>query len=100
MTLYIDSTDFNSVSYALKSGNKIVKKVYKINPHESHQALKMFGDFLNKHQQPKSKIQKIIANKGPGSYTGTRMGAAHALALSLAWDVPVKFLSSDKFKIR
>ena len=45
-------------------------------------------------------IERVVANKGPGSYTGTRVGAAIAQALGFAWNVPVKFVSAAKFKIK
>jgi tRNA threonylcarbamoyladenosine biosynthesis protein TsaB len=97
MILYIDTTDFSAVTYALKSGSKIFRKSYKIDPHQSHKTLKILEEFLGKHQKPNSKIQKIIVNKGPGSYTGTRVGVTHAQALGFAWNIPVKFLEKEKF---
>jgi tRNA A37 threonylcarbamoyladenosine modification protein TsaB len=101
MDLYIDATDFNAVVYALKSPNSILKKVYKIDPHKSHTTIAKLEVFLKsaKVKNPEVKIKKIIVNKGPGSYTGTRVGVTHALALGFAWEVPVKFLARDKFNL-
>ncbi len=99
MILYIDGTDFNKVTFGVFDGKETVKKFYKIDPHKSHQVLAKLGEFLRKSKisNPKSKIRKIIVNKGPGSYTGVRMGVAHALALGFAWNVPVKAVAKDKF---
>lgn len=98
MTLFIDTTDFNSVMFVLV-GAGVFKKIYKIDPHKSHETLDKLAGFLklSKIRQPQLQIQKIIVNKGPGSFTGVRVGAAHALALGLAWKVPMKALPKPKF---
>ena len=101
MTLYIDTTDFNNATFAVSDGKKVLKRAYKIDPHQSHETLSKFEDFLKNFKilNPKSSIKKIVANKGPGSYTGVRVGLAHAMALGLAWGVPVKPVANEKFKI-
>ena len=97
MILYIDTTDFNSVSYALKSGAKTIKKSYKVDPHQSHETLAKLENFLKLAKVKPSNIKKIIINKGPGSFTGIRVGVAHALALSLVLNVPLQALKNLKF---
>jgi len=98
MKLYIDSTDFNSVSYFLISANKpIKKKKFKIDPHKSHETLGKLDEFLKSSKVGKSHIKTIVVNKGPGSYTGTRVGVTHALALGFAWDIPVQALNKPQF---
>jgi len=99
--LFIDSTDFNKVTFALSDGKKTRKKAYKIDPHRSHETLSKLEDFLVKSLilNPKSDVSKIVVNKGPGSYTGTRVGIIIAQALGFAWGIPVKALAKDKFKI-
>jgi hypothetical protein len=118
MILYIDTTDFNQVIFALApssppykggararpglnpgGGFKIKKQIYKIDPHQSHKTLEKLDEFLKISKYPISSIKKIIVNKGPGSYTGVRVGVTHALALGLAWKVPVKAIAKDKFVI-
>ena len=100
MTLFIDTTDFNKVTFAVSGGKKLLKSSYKIDPHKSHETLKKLGEFLAKSKilNLKSKISKIVVNKGPGSYTGVRVGVAHAMALGFAWNIPVKAVAKDKFK--
>jgi len=112
MILYIDSTDFNRVTYAIVDGKKIIRKSFKIDPHKSHETLSRLADFLKSvnvkpSPQPSPRgrgrdnaIKKIYVNKGPGSYTGVRVGVTHALALGFAWNVPVKAIGKDKFKIK
>lgn len=121
MTLYIDTTDFNKITFALSGGHPELvsgskkkeknefrnkfgmtqKQTYKIDPHESHKTLEKLDEFLKKSKilNPKSKIVKIVANKGPGSYTGVRVGVTLAMALGFAWGVPVKALPKEKFEI-
>ena len=101
MTLYIDTTDFNKVMFAL-SDKRIIRQTYKIYPHKSHETLAKLDEFLKKSsiRNPQSVISQIITNKGPGSYTGVRVGVTHAQALGFAWNVPVKFVSKDKFVVR
>lgn len=99
MTLYIDSTDFDKVAFGLADG-KAAKKSYKTDSHHSHGILEKLEEFLKTNKVKISEIKKIIANKGPGSFTGTRVGLTHTQALGFALDVPVTFVSADKFKIR
>ena len=100
MILYIDTTDFNKVMFAI-GDKKIVKRTYKTDPHRSHETLGRLDDFLRKSKilNPKSYIKKIIVNKGPGSYTGVRLGITMAQALGFAWDIPVKAVAKEKFEI-
>ena len=87
------------MTFGLLSEGKMHRKVFKIDSHKSQETLQKFDEFLKKTkiQNLKLKITKIIVNKGPGSYTGTRVGVTIGQALSLAWKVPVKFLSADQF---
>lgn len=109
MNLFIDTTDFNSVTFFLLPNSSpstgearrgLKRKSYKIDPHKSHETLEKLEKFLKscKIQVTSDKIRKIYVNKGPGSFTGTRVGAAHALALSLAWKVPLKALGKEQFE--
>jgi tRNA A37 threonylcarbamoyladenosine modification protein TsaB len=98
MILYIDSTDFNSVTYAIKIDKKVFKKTFKVDPYKAYETLGKLEGFLKLAKYPISNIQYLVCNKGPGSYTGTRVGAAHALAISLALNIPVKFLEKSKFE--
>lgn len=90
MTLYIDTTEFKKITFVL-AGKKRVGKTYKLDPRRSFTILPKLEDFLKLSKIKTEDIKKIYVNKGPGSFTGIRVGAAHALALSLAWGVPLKF---------
>lgn len=122
MILFIDTTDFNKVAFAIsrmpslaRSGTQgidsghppeadsgmTIKKTYKINPHESHKILAHLDEFLKKSKikNPQSEIKRIMVNKGPGSFTGVRVGVTIAMALGFAWGAPVKAVGKEQFKI-
>lgn len=86
MDLYIDTADFNRITFAFGEGKKLQKKTYKVNPQKSHQTLGKLEEFL---KGKKSTFKKIYVNKGPGSYTGVRVGVVMAQALGLAWGAKV-----------
>jgi tRNA A37 threonylcarbamoyladenosine modification protein TsaB len=56
-------------------------------------------EFLKSKKLKAESIKKIIVNKGPGSYTGVRVGVTHALGIGFAWKIPVKAVANEKFKI-
>jgi tRNA A37 threonylcarbamoyladenosine modification protein TsaB len=97
MKLYIDTIDLNKIVFAVFNGKKLQKKSYKIQGHESFEILKKLDSFLKANSYKLSAISSIIANKGPGSYTGTRIGVTIANALGLALKIPVKYLDKEKF---
>lgn len=100
MVLYIDTTDFNTVTFALSDGKKLQKKTCKIDPHKSHETLQKLDEFLKSKKLKVESLKHIVVNKGPGSYTGVRVGVTIAQALGFAWNVSVKALAKEKFVIR
>ena len=80
------------MTFAVKE-TKLIKKSFKIDPHESFRMLEKLEEFFKKHRKPNNKIQKIYVCKGPGSYTGVRIGVTIAQALGFAWHIPVKAVS-------
>lgn len=109
ITLYIDTSDFNKVMFAVAPEDRLQgtrrrssgaqKKSYKIDPHRSHETLTKLDEFLEQKKIKSDQIKKIVVNKGPGSYTGVRVGVTHALALGFAWKVPVKAVAKAKFTV-
>lgn len=97
MTLFIDSVDMNAVTYTLSNKKEVVvQKIYRVDPHQSHEILSFFEQ--SNILKSTSEIDQVIVNAGPGSFTGTRIGIAHAQALSMALGVPVKIIENEKFK--
>jgi len=93
--LGIDTTDFGKIVFSLDDGKKKIQKDFSVRPQESDKILEYLGQFLktNKILHPKSYILNLLVYKGKGSFTGLRIAAAIAQALSLAWGVPVKVAS-------
>ncbi len=104
MNLYIDTSDFNQVTFAVSDGKKLVKRIYKIDSHKSHETLQKLDEFLKKFKFQsaswRANLKKIVVNKGPGSYTGTRVGVTIGQALGFAWNISVQFKNKEKFKIK
>lgn len=128
MILYIDTTDFEKATFTISGGKKVQKKSYKIDPHKNHETLGFLDRFLKSQnitptQPPPLRgrretpmmekefpslegrgqgrvIKKIIVNKGPGSYTGVRVGVTIAQALGFAWNIPVRAIAKERFVIR
>ena len=100
MTLYIDATDFKKVTFAISSLGKIKKQTYKIDPHESHRTLETLEKFLKANSYKLTAISLIVVNKGPGSFTGTRVGITIANALGMALGAAVRFVGKEKFVIK
>ncbi|MCL5009114.1 MAG: hypothetical protein M1400_02100 [Patescibacteria group bacterium] len=88
MNLYIDTADFNQTTFALGEGKSLRKKVYKLNAQKSHETLAKLEEFLHGRRPT---LQKIFVNKGPGSYTGVRVGVVMAQALGFSWGVKVAY---------
>ncbi len=109
MILYIDTTDFSKITFAISDGKKVQQKSFVVDPHKSHETLQKLEEFLKKfgiqphlpasspRQEKRGPIKKIYVNKGPGSYTGTRIGVTIGQALGMAWDVPVTFLNKNMY---
>ena len=112
MILFINTTDFTTIHYALGlKGTKQVSGVffeqqYQVDSHKSHELLGFLQKFFKKASidlsfkttdELQSGITKIVVCKGPGSYTGTRIGVTHALALGFSWSIPVTPLEKELF---
>jgi len=92
--LSIDTTDYGSIEFSLTGQSETQKRSYKITPQESDKILDYLEIFFKaeKISHPELEIKKIYIYKGPGSFTGLRIGAAIAQALSLAWRIPLQVL--------
>lgn len=103
MILFIDTTDFNEMHFALTDGKVLSHKKFKIAYNENWKTLDHLEKFLkaNKisltstlHPQPFT-ISKILVCSGPGSFTGTRVGVTIAQGLSFANKIPLFAINKE-----
>ena len=98
MNLIFNTTNYGKVEFELVNKKKTFKKSYRVTPQESDKILENLEAFLKipKIKNPISKIRKIIVyKKNTGSFTGLRIAVAVAVALSLAWGVPVRVVKKN-----
>lgn len=90
MILYLNTSQLNKIEFRILSGRKILSEYSAfIDFHESYKILSHLEKFLKK--QPKNyQLKAISLYAGSGSFTGLRVGAAIAKALSLAWKIPLR----------
>lgn len=95
MTLYINTSDFDSVEFVIINKQvKSFKKTLAFN--ENFRTLELLEKFLKNQKVSLKKIDKIIVCSGPGSFTGIRVGIAMAQALSFALQIPLTAIPKDK----
>ena len=96
MILFIDTTGFHQLRFALievGGKGKAKEKIYKVDHSQSAKTLGYFIKFFGKTKW--SEIEKIIVVSGPGSFSGIRVGLAMALAFSLARGIPAFAVSEE-----
>ncbi len=94
--LFIDCSAFEQLHFAIIAAGKVSAKKKKIKYPQTENALSYLAAFLKaQHAQP-TDFAKIIIVSGPGSFTGIRVGAAIALAFSLAGQIPLYALAKKQ----
>lgn len=104
MTLYVNTTEFEAVEFALISEGrpgsqprisiKTFKKTLAFN--ENFRTLELLERFLRRSKVPLKKIDRIIVCSGPGSFTGIRVGISMTQALSFARGIPLVAIPKEK----
>lgn len=84
------STATAACSVALTDGDAVLAERHEIVGRGHAERLVPMIESLPK----KGRADSILVDCGPGSFTGTRVGLAAALALGLAWQVPVHGFST------
>ena len=85
MHLFLDSTD-NTQVFVRLDGKEFINKV------DSPRNQDVFGFILScleKENLKQEDITEVEVNRGPGSFTGTRIGVTIANALGFALAIPV-----------
>lgn len=96
MLLYINTTDFDRVQFALikKDATKEFSKVLAFN--ENYKTLDLLEKFLKKHKVTPKQLVKIVVCSGPGSFTGIRVGVSMSMAMAFALGIPVEAIAKKK----
>lgn len=96
MILFLDTSGFERLHFALIKGKGVKSKKIRIKYPETEMALQYLDKFLRLQKIKPDQIKKIVAVSGSGSFTGIRVGFALASAFSLALNVPVYAVDSAK----
>lgn len=89
MILLINTKDRKKIEVALKSGEKIVASKSAENDFGSQVLLNLIVEILKDNGLEFKQLTSIEVEKGPGSYTGLKVGASVANALGFSLNIPV-----------
>lgn len=95
MTLFIDTSDFNGLRFALINSEKAIEFTTELAFNENYKTAELLEKFLLEQQVELSDLEKIIVCSGPGSFTGIRVGVALSQAMSFALDIPMFTISKE-----
>lgn len=87
--LLIDTTDNKNIKIGLRIKGEEVFIEQAFEKNSAQKVLPFIDQLLKDSNLTLKAIQEIEVNKGPGSYTGIRVGLAIANALSFALGIPV-----------
>lgn len=82
--LYIDTRDNKKIIVRLKTKDGTFEEVSVANKNRAQVILPLIAKILNKAKLATADIDEINVEKGPGSYTGLRVGISIANALSFS----------------
>jgi len=91
MILGIDTTETSTTTlYFFDKKLKLVKKnIYESSNNLSEQLLINIEEFLSALNINKKSLTGIVARRGPGSYTGMRIGLATANSIAYSLNIPI-----------
>ena len=89
MLLYINTNDKKHITVSLLKGEETVDSLSDDNEHGSQVLLSLITAILDKNSLTYQDLEGISLERGPGSYTGIRVGAAVANALGFSLSIPV-----------
>jgi len=87
--LFIDTSDSKKVTVRLRIGDKEFQKEQTISVQKAQAVLPLIVKLLKEQGLTLKHIEAIEVNRGPGSFTGLRVGITVASALSYALNVPI-----------
>lgn len=89
MVLWINTSERKKIEVALKKDGKIVDFCFAENDFGSQVLLNLTTEILKKNNLEFSDLKGIEVEKGPGSYTGLKVGASVANAFGFSLNIPV-----------
>lgn len=93
-TLIALDTSGPACSVALLAGGNTLQTYELEAQKHTREILPLLDKLLQKGGIDKNAVEGIIISAGPGAFTGLRVGAAVAMGLAAAWDVPILPVSS------
>lgn len=90
--LSIDTTNREEIRVGLEVDGRYFEKRSKV---KSDQVLTLINKILKEHKADLNQINQIKVNKGPGSFTGIRVGLAVANSLGFSLKIPVNGKESE-----
>lgn len=89
MFLWINTSDRNKIEVALKKDGKVADSRFAVNDFGSQVLLNLITEILKENNLEFTDLTGIEVEKGPGSYTGLKVGASVANALGFSLNIPV-----------
>lgn len=100
MFLFIDTTE-DLIILALFNKDKIISQTRKkAHQRQGELLLVTLDKSLKKNKVKLTDIQGIMVIKGPGSFTGTRIGVATANTLAFALEIPILGIKKEDLDLR
>lgn len=97
MNILAMDTSNQVLGVALLKDNQLIGKVVtNINRNHSVRLMPAIDQLMRDVDMTPDQLDKIVVAKGPGSYTGVRIGLATAKSMAWALDIPVVGVSSLK----
>lgn len=89
MILWINTADRKKIEVALKKDGKIISSRFAENDFGSQVLLNLITELLKSNGLEFKNLTGVEVEKGPGSFTGLKVGAAVANALGFSLNIPV-----------
>lgn len=89
ITLLIDTSSNEEISVGLEINGKEDFIKEKVGREKAQVVLPLISNLLNKNSLDITDITSVTVNKGPGSFTGVRVGVSIANMLSFSLNVPI-----------
>ena len=94
MNILAIDTATNFLSLAISHENKINSFLGNVGNSHSEQIISEINNLFSSVQLNKKDLSLIIYNKGPGSFTGLRIGLSVAIGIATGLNIPLVAISS------